>query len=77
MEDNPTAIFKKVDIFKHRSLLTELGITATPTFKVWVNGEMHDTLVGMDLEPLDASIHEAYNLYDAAQNETQESDSLA
>ena len=63
MEANPDAIFKKVDIFKHRDLLEELEITQTPTFKVWVNGEMHDTIKGIDLDPLNDSIEMAYTKY--------------
>lgn len=54
MIDNETdAVFRKVDIFEHRDLLTELGVASLPTFKIWVNGELFDTQVGTDLENLD------------------------
>ena len=57
MEKYPDAVFKNVDIYQHRDLLMELGVTATPTFKLWVNGEFDSTLAGASgFEELDGLV---------------------
>jgi hypothetical protein len=57
MTKYPDAIFRNVDIFEHRELLSELGVKATPTFKLWVNGEFSTTLEGASgFEDLDKTV---------------------
>ena len=44
-------------------LLDELGVSKLPTFKVWVNGEMVDTILGEKLDDLELSIQDAIDEY--------------
>lgn len=71
MEDHPNAIFRKVDVMEHRELLTELGVSSLPTFKVWVNGELSNTVLGADLVSLEDAIDEAVETYETTQAEAE------
>ena len=39
-------LFFKVNIYKHIPMLADLGVTVTPTFKVFNFGELVDTFEG-------------------------------
>lgn len=52
-----------MDVFKHMDMLAELGVTKTPTFMIWVNGELESTYVGEDLDQLESNIIDAQELY--------------
>ena len=71
MEDNPTAIFRKVDIMEYRELLGELGVRALPTFKVWVNGELSNTVEGEAIDDLSQAIEDAKANYLGDSNEPE------
>ena len=72
MQKYPDAIFRNVDIFEHRELLTELGVKATPTFKLWVNGEFSDTLEGASgFEDLDTLVGDLITEYETGNAEQE------
>ena len=48
---------------EHRQLLEDLGVTGTPTFKIFIDGEEHSTLVGPHLDDLTANIDSAVEEY--------------
>ena len=56
--------FYNVDIFKHRDLLSDLGVTGTPTFKLWVNGELVDSVVSTEIGDVEAAVTAAIEQYD-------------
>ena len=67
----PNAVFKKVDVMKHRELLTELGVSSLPTFKVWVNGMLSNTVLGADIVSLSDAIDEAVETYQTTKAEEE------
>jgi len=77
MEDNPEAVFYKVDIMEYRALLGELGVRALPTFKVWVNGELSNTIEGEAIEDLSQAIEDAKANYFETHDESEFEVSLA
>jgi len=70
MEEYPDVIFYNVDVMlpEHRNLITEMGVQGTPTFKLWVNGELADTdtVVSTTIEPVQAAVAQALEQYEAA-----------
>ena len=79
IDNSDNAVFRKVDIFEHRDLLDQLGVTSLPTFKIWVNGELYDSQVGTDLDTLNQTIENAIAAYsgDSAAFAQSDSTSLA
>lgn len=60
----PDAIFRKVDIFEHRDMLADYGVQATPTFKMFVNGELAGSIEGLaDFANLDQAVADMIEEY--------------
>ena len=60
----PDAIFRKVDIFEHRDMLADYGVQATPTFKMFVNGELSGSIEGLaDFANLDQAVADMIEEY--------------
>ena len=67
METYPDVVFRNVDIYNHRELLKELGVSQTPTFKIFIDGQEESTVVGDSLADLTAEIMDAIDIYQANQ----------
>lgn len=60
----PDAIFRKVDIFEHKDMLADYGVQATPTFKMFVNGELSGSIEGLaDFANLDQAVSDMVEEY--------------
>ena len=63
-------LFYNVDVtlLQHRALIQELKVSGTPTFKLWVNGELadNDTVVSTTIEPVRDAVAQALEQYEAA-----------
>ena len=67
MRDHPDVVFRNVNIFNHRDMLEELGVSQTPTFKIFIDGVEESTVVGDSLKDLTAEIDKAVDKYMANQ----------
>ena len=67
MRDHPDVVFRNVNIFDHRAMLEELGVSQTPTFKIFIDGVEESTVVGVSLSDLTAEINKAVDIYKANQ----------
>ena len=67
MRDHPDVVFRNVNIFDHRTMLEELGVSQTPTFKIFIDGVEESTVVGDSLSDLTAEINKAVDIYKANQ----------
>ena len=49
-------IFRKVDLWEHKDLITKLGVEVIPTFKIFVNGGEESSLTGSEMDALRAAV---------------------
>jgi len=55
----PTASFYKVDVDAVPDVAQELAIRAMPTFKIFKDGELVDSIVGASVAPLEEAVKKA------------------
>ncbi len=65
----PDVIFRAVDIYDFKDMRQQLGVSQVPSFKIWVNGVLEDTVVGDSKKQLEESVQKAVKAYDEEHRE--------
>ena len=61
------AVFRNVNSLDHLDMATDLGVTITPTMKVFVDGEVYKTVVGPQSLALSYAVNLALDKYNDEQ----------
>ncbi len=62
-------IFRAVDIYDFRDIREQLDVTQVPSFKIWVNGVLENTVVGDSKQALEEFVEKASQAYKAEHSE--------
>ena len=60
----PDVIFRAVDIYDHMDIRKQLDVTQVPSYKVWVNGVLSNTVTGTSKNLLKQYVQDALTTYE-------------
>ena len=60
----PDVIFRAVDIYDHKDIRTQLDVKQVPTYKVWVNGVLSNTVTGTSKNLLKQYVQDSLTTYE-------------